>query len=122
MRIPVSSHNNIETAARIAVMTPFRAQRKILKEELKVFERDVEVITIDSAQGLEYDLVVLSMVKTSYTPFLADAKRANVAISRAKYGLVIVGDKKTLSHTKYWKEVIHAARRVRTGDSNLLSY
>lgn len=107
--IPAPAHDNVETAARIAVMTPYKAQKKHLQEELAVFAPDVEVITIDSAQGLEYDLVVLSMVKTGHSSFLADAKRANVAISRAKYGLVIVGDKKTLSKTKSWKDIIKSA-------------
>lgn len=110
--IPTPSRTNVDTAARIAVMTPYREQKKRLKEELKVFESDVEVVTIDSSQGLEYDLVVLSMVKTRHSPFLADAKRTNVAISRAKYGCLIVGHKGTLSKTTYWKDIIHAATHV----------
>jgi hypothetical protein len=117
--IPASAHDTVKPAARIAVMTPYKAQKKLLHEELAVFAPDVEVITIDSAQGLEYDLVVLSMVKTSHTPFLADAKRANVAISRAKYGLFIVGHERTLSRTKYWKKVMHSARHVNGGNLSL---
>lgn len=52
----------------------------------------VEVYTIDSAQGLENDIVIMSVVKTRGVGFLANPQRLNVALTRAKKALYICGN------------------------------
>ena len=56
-----------------------------------------QVLSIDSSQGREYDIVILSTVRTTPNKFMTDYNRINVAITRAKHGLVIVGNKDLLS-------------------------
>lgn len=52
----------------------------------------VEVYTIDSAQGLESDIVILSVTKTRGVGFLANPQRLNVALTRAKKALYVCGN------------------------------
>jgi hypothetical protein len=67
---------------------------------------DVEVDTVDGFQGREKDIVFLSTVRTSHVGFLADNRRLNVAITRAKKCLIIVGHEPTLSKDKLWGDMI----------------
>lgn len=57
----------------------------------------VELCTVDGFQGHEADLVVISFAKPHATPFLESPNRLNVALTRARYGRVIVGDRKGLA-------------------------
>ena len=54
------------------------------------------VISIDSSQGREYDVVFVTMVRTKPGNFIQEYNRINVAITRAKHGLVIIGNAKNL--------------------------
>ena len=65
-----------------------------------------QVISIDSSQGREYDLVFVSTVRTKSGSFLSEYNRMNVAITRAKHGLVIVGNKATLSNDQNWAKLL----------------
>ena len=68
----------------------------------------VEVLTVDSCQGSEFDYVVLSTVRANYhgsIGFVKDKQRINVAISRSLYGLVVVGHADTLSYDDDWRAV-----------------
>jgi regulator of nonsense transcripts 1 len=65
------------------------------------------VLTIDGAQGREYDVVFISMVRTNGGSFIDDHRRINVALTRARHGLVIVGDATTLaSSSSDWKVLL----------------
>ncbi|KAL8963379.1 MAG: hypothetical protein Q9193_000352 [Seirophora villosa] len=86
----------------IGVMTGYKAQKKLLW--LKASANgwaDVSFIgTIDSAQGSQYKIVVLSLVTTGGLPkFMGDSHRANVATSRQQEALYLVG------HYPYWKQI-----------------
>ena len=65
-----------------------------------------QVISIDSSQGREYDLVFISTVRTTPGEFLTEYNRINVAITRAKHGLVIVGHAKTLARDPKWRQLL----------------
>lgn len=96
----------------IGIITPYKKQVRIIKEYLQRFNRDtwkidVEVNTIDGFQGKEKDLVIFSAVRTGETVgFLADQRRLNVAITRAKYALWIVASRPCLYRNQCWRALI----------------
>ena len=87
----------------VAVLTPYTAQSKLLKTLEKPVDSktvsSVTVSTVDSFQGREADVIVLCTVRCNAhcsIGFLADERRMNVALTRAKRGLIVVGHKDTL--------------------------
>jgi len=83
------------TSNKIRVITFYSAQVSMLKQLLRK-ERmpNVSVATVDSSQGCEADIVILSFVRTTKAGFLADDRRMNVALTRAKYKLICLGNVK----------------------------
>ena len=77
--------------ARIIIITPYRAQEQLLRETLDP-SINIEVSTVDSFQGQEGDIVVISTVRTKHVGFVDDRRRLNVALTRAKRVLRVVGD------------------------------
>ncbi len=94
----------------LAIITPYRAQAEAMREAMK--DEDVEVDTIDAFQGREKTAVLLSLVRSNTSGqlgFLQDLRRINVAITRAKRHLFVVGDSATLaSHPFYARLIEHA--------------
>ncbi len=77
------------------VITFFSEQKRRLEQELKGYA-NLEIGTVDSFQGKEFDVVFLSSVRTHYTEgfgFLKDSPRLCVALSRQKRALIVVGDR-----------------------------
>jgi senataxin len=71
----------------------------------------VDVNTVDSFQGSEQDMVIISTVRTIDSDsqtlgFLHDYRRLNVAVSRAKYACFIVGNQNALVYDTYWENLI----------------
>ena len=64
------------------------------------------MLTIDSSQGREFDIVFVSMVRTNSGSFVHDRKRINVGITRAKHGLVIVGNTRALRKHSNWRRLL----------------
>lgn len=99
----------------IGVVTFYRAQYGKLQAALQragLGPAGVALRTVDSVQGLEYDYVVVSTVRTQPTAFLMDAQRVNVAISRARRGVVVVGHRGMLSTARLWKKIVPRARAM----------
>ena len=91
----------------VGIITPYRKQRSLLMKEVKDTALDNSVYTIDSIQGSEFDIVILSLVRAFNTKygnrtvgFLDDMRRLNVALSRAKKKLIIIGNLDTLCDEK----------------------
>ncbi|WUR03546.1 DNA-binding protein SMUBP-2 [Vairimorpha necatrix] len=91
----------------IGIITPYSAQASLLKNFL---DEDVEVKTVDGFQGREKDFIILSLVRSNNFGdfgFLDDFKRLNVAITRSKKGLIVIGDsqnfRKSEIFTKFFK-------------------
>ena len=86
----------------IGIITPYRAQRDLLRHSIKDTNLKDCIYTIDSIQGKEFDIVVFSFVRafkptaTRKVGFLDDMRRLNVSLSRAKKKLILVGHKATL--------------------------
>ncbi|GAB7340471.1 hypothetical protein MBLNU457_6897t1 [Dothideomycetes sp. NU457] len=96
----------------IGVITPYEGQRSYVVSSMqasgtfkKDYYKDVEVASVDAFQGREKDFIILSCVRSNDHQgigFLSDPRRLNVALTRAKYGLVILGNPKVLSKHPLW--------------------
>ncbi len=95
-------------AGAIAVITPYRAQVRKLRERLADVP-DVEVDSVDGFQGRENEAVVISLVRSNPAGrigFLSDTRRTNVAFTRARRALVVIGDSATLSSDAFYLRMI----------------
>ncbi|WP_353480940.1 AAA domain-containing protein [Haliscomenobacter sp.] len=97
----------------IAIISPYREQalhiEKELKEDPNVSKLDLSINTIDGFQGQEKDLVFISLVRSNTKGeigFLTDYRRMNVAMTRARKQLIIVGDSATIGNNKFYGEFL----------------
>lgn len=100
----------------IGVITPYEGQRSYIVSTMqntgtfkKEAYKEVEVASVDAFQGREKDFIVLSCVRSNDNQgigFLSDPRRLNVALTRAKYGLVILGNPKVLSKHELWHHLL----------------
>jgi predicted DNA helicase len=74
----------------IGIITPYRAQRDYIKELIK--DDKVEVNTVDSFQGREKDVIVFTITSTEDMSFVEDENRLNVAFTRARRKLIVIGN------------------------------
>jgi regulator of nonsense transcripts 1 len=93
-------------SSQIAVLSYYSAQREELVRRLRADDLEVMVATVDSFQGKETDYAILSTTRTSNLGFLRSHRRANVATSRGKLGMVIVGNSSLLKTDEAWKQII----------------
>eukprot|EP00741_Cyanophora_paradoxa_P022562 tig00000248_g21787.t1 len=99
---------------KIAIISLYKTQTKMLGEALKPYaekDKNVEVITVDAAQGSEADIVILSLVRCNSdnsVGFANEPRRLCVAISRAKEALHVVGSRKTFQSSGPWRAVMKA--------------
>jgi predicted DNA helicase len=82
----------------VGVITPYRAQRDYIKELLKNYE--VEVNTVDAFQGREKDVIIFSITSTKDLKFVENVHRLNVAFTRAKKKLIVIGNLETVKQTQ----------------------
>ena len=100
----------------IGVITPYSAQARLIRDALAsdvegstVDASDVEVNTVDAYQGREKDVVVISTVRCNEKGnlgFVADDRRLNVALTRARRAVVVVGDPGTLASDETWRAFV----------------
>jgi len=108
---------NSVAPSRIGVITPYEGQRAhiaslfsrsgTLKQDLY---RDIEVASVDAFQGREKDYIIVSCVRSSEQVgigFLSDPRRLNVALTRARLGLVVIGNPKVLGKQPLWNQLIY---------------
>ena len=89
----VTKIQSSEPETTIGIITPYNAQAALLKKTVKRSET-IKIDTVDGFQGKECDVVVFSVTRTAGSfRFLADKRRLNVALSRAKKMIVIVGNR-----------------------------
>jgi ATP-dependent RNA/DNA helicase IGHMBP2 len=99
----------------IAIISPYKQQIQVLNEqlshvpELQPYLTHISANTVDSFQGQERDIVYISMTRSNsegIIGFLADIRRMNVAMTRARKKLVIVGDSATLAQFPFYADFI----------------
>ena len=104
-------HYNIDGFPAIAVISPYKEQIILLKDlvnnssALQHYLSKISVNTIDSFQGQERDIVYISMTRSNTENkigFLSDIRRMNVAMTRARKKLVVIGDSATLSQFPFY--------------------
>lgn len=113
-----SKNFNTEEFPSIAVISPYKEQIGLLKDQLahnavlQPFAAKISVNTIDSFQGQERDIVYISMTRSNpegEIGFLSDIRRMNVAMTRARKKLVVIGDSATLSGLPFYADFISYA-------------
>lgn len=114
----LATHYSAENFPSIAIISPYRQQIELLKEELlqstilQPYLDKIAVNTIDSFQGQERDIVYISMTRSNADNrigFLSEIRRMNVAMTRAKKKLVVIGDSSTLSQLQFYADFIKYA-------------
>lgn len=100
----------------IGVITPYEGQRSYIVSHMhergslrKQLYEELEVASVDSFQGREKDFIILSCVRSNEHQgigFLNDPRRLNVALTRAKYGVVVLGNPKVLSRQPLWNTLL----------------
>ena len=98
----------------VGIISPYAAQIRLLKNLAEEssnpdFYAGVEMQSVDGFQGREKEVIIMSTVRSNPTGelgFLKDARRLNVAITRAKRGLILIGNPVTLSHDHNWKGML----------------
>eukprot|EP01080_Neovahlkampfia_damariscottae_P001754 gene1754-523_t len=91
----------------IGIISPYKSQVKAIKKVLN--NEEIEIKSVDGFQGREKKFIIFSTVRSNNrgnVGFLSDWKRLNVAITRCKYGLVIIGDEQTLKYDKTWRDYL----------------
>lgn len=101
----------------IGVITPYEGQRAYLVQYMQYqgalpckLYQGIEVASVDAFQGREKDLIIMSCVRSNEHQgigFLNDPRRLNVALTRAKYGIIIVGNPKVLSKQPLWNHLLN---------------
>lgn len=98
----------------VGMISPYRAQvqylRRLIKQNafFKPFSSLISVNTVDGFQGQERDVIIISLVRSNddgQIGFLQDLRRMNVAITRARMKLIILGDSKTLTRHPFYKKL-----------------
>ena len=98
----------------VGIISPYRAQVQLLRQLLKQteffkpFRRLITVNTVDGFQGQERDVIVISLVRSNdegQIGFLRDLRRMNVAITRARMKVIILGDRRTLCRHPFYRKL-----------------
>ena len=98
----------------VGVISPYRAQVQYLRQQLrkreffKPFRHLISVNTVDGFQGQERDIIVISLVRSNdegQIGFLRDLRRMNVAITRARMKLIIMGNASTMTRHPFYRKL-----------------
>ncbi|CAK0848666.1 unnamed protein product, partial [Prorocentrum cordatum] len=97
--------------SQITVLSPYLGQVRLLKNKLKrdPTTMEVQVTAVDNFQGEENDIIVISLVRSNRNRsmgFLAVENRINVALTRARHGMFIVGNADMLRGHKLWDAIM----------------
>ncbi|KAK0425498.1 hypothetical protein QR680_009236 [Steinernema hermaphroditum] len=100
----------------IGIITPYEGQRAYIVQFMQSqgslhtkLYLDIEVANVDAFQGREKDIIIVTCVRSNENAgigFLNDPRRLNVALTRAKYGLIVVGNARVLSRQLLWNHLL----------------
>ncbi|KAL4711984.1 hypothetical protein ACJJTC_003651 [Scirpophaga incertulas] len=99
----------------LAVITPYNAQKDLIKKCLRILsdstEAQFEVNTVDSFQGQERDVVVVSLARSCGVGFLTDAGRMNVMLTRARHALLVCLNPHAVLKNHLWRTLLEDAQK-----------
>ena len=110
----ISKRRILEERIDVGIISPYRAQVQYLKKLIKKYEffkpyrRLISVNTVDGFQGQERDVILISLVRSNdegQIGFLKDLRRMNVAMTRARMKLIILGNKDTMTKHPFYKKL-----------------
>ena len=105
----------------VGIISPYRAQVQLLRrllmkrEFFKPFRRHITVNTVDGFQGQERDIIVISLVRSNddgQIGFLRDLRRMNVAMTRARMKLIILGNRDTMTRHPFYRRLWQYVERL----------
>eukprot|EP01016_Furgasonia_blochmanni_P039353 TRINITY_DN4879_c0_g7_i1.p1 TRINITY_DN4879_c0_g7~~TRINITY_DN4879_c0_g7_i1.p1 ORF type:complete len:429 (+),score=110.30 TRINITY_DN4879_c0_g7_i1:91-1287(+) len=101
----------------IGIITPYKGQRAYIVNYMNkngslapAVYKDIEVASVDGFQGREKDFIIISCVRSNEglgIGFLTDPRRLNVTLTRAKYGLIILGNARVLARDNLWNNLLN---------------
>ena len=94
-----------QTKSSVGIISLYAAQSYSISRAIQ--NPEIPISTVDAFQGSENDLIILTTVRTKSIGFSADPKRLNVAISRAKGQLIIIGNRDLLEENVLWREILN---------------
>ena len=108
----------------MGIISPYRAQVQLLRrlirkrEYFKPFRHLISVNTVDGFQGQERDVIIISLVRSNddgQIGFLRDLRRMNVAITRARMKLIILGNVATLTRHPFYQRLYEYVESIQEG-------
>ncbi len=97
----------------IAIIAPYAAQVRLLRSRLDL--DGLEVDTVDGFQGREKEVVIVTLVRSNdrgEIGFLSDTRRTNVALTRARRGLIVIGDSATLGGDRFYADMLQYFEQI----------
>ncbi len=114
MGMLAKAHEEEMASMALGIIAPYKAQVGILNDLVEQADwrdsfKKITINTVDAFQGQERDIIAISMVRSNANGeigFLGDIRRMNVAMTRARYLLIMAGDSSTLSNNDFFDELI----------------
>ncbi|XP_058098948.1 probable helicase MAGATAMA 3 isoform X3 [Magnolia sinica] len=114
----VTKYSELKSTSRLAVISPYRHQVKLFRERFRdafgvQSDQLVDINTVDGFQGREKDVAIFSCVRSNDGKgigFVADFRRMNVGITRARSSILVVGSASTLMQDEHWSNLVKAAK------------
>lgn len=122
---------------RIGIISPYKSQVRLIKQKLyqtkerlglgpsdSTADGGIEVNTVDAYQGREKDIIIISTVRSGShgLGFLNDYRRMNVAITRAKHFLWIIGNSKALCNNENWRGLVESTQTLKYSSLDQIKY
>ncbi len=118
----LKSMEKLDDIQNIGIISPYKAQVNLLREifeeqfpEDDLLYNKVVINTVDSFQGQERDIIYISLVRSNEKGeigFLADTRRMNVAMTRAKKKLVVIGDSGTIGQNSFYEKFLNYIHEI----------
>ncbi|CBI39732.3 unnamed protein product, partial [Vitis vinifera] len=115
----VTRYPELKSSSRLAIISPYRHQVKLFRERFQdtfgvESDKVVDINTVDGFQGREKDVAIFSCVRASKDKgigFVADFRRMNVGITRARASVLVVGSASTLKKDEHWNNLLESAEK-----------
>ena len=123
----IGKNRILEESIDVGIISPYRAQVQLLrkmirqKEFFRPYRRLISVNTVDGFQGQERDIILISLVRSNdggEIGFLRDLRRMNVAITRARMKLIILGNAATMTSHPFYRKLYEFIRKMTDSSEN----